>query len=236
MLSIPMPVFFLNLIFPPLRSFRHFGRWGLAASLVLAVLAGLGFTKLAIHLGPRRQAVLGLGCLLLLMLEFNTQPLPAVTSVEQMRRDVDSWLASQREQSVIIEYPLSYTTSGQTLYYTIAHKQRIVHGYGGVLPPGYHAMRTTLDQWPAAPALDLLERIGVRYVLVHSFQGDDFENKSLPDLLKNQRLRFVARFATPIGCVRAIYLFELVDQQGIQDSSVMEYPNRGMVKRTESEF
>ena len=41
-------------------------------------------------------------------------------------------------------------------------------------------MLPVLNQWPEPPALDLLAQIGVKYVLVHSFIGDDFEHQQLP--------------------------------------------------------
>jgi hypothetical protein len=207
-LRIPMPAMALHLPIPGFRSFHHFGRWGLIASLGIAVLAGVGLTGIMRSCKPWVRVILGIGSFLCLMLEFNTQPLPAVTPIRQMQRNVDAWLAAQPEQNVIIEYPLSYTMHGQSLYYTIAHGQKIVHG-SSILPAGYPELLHTLNKWPGEAAIDLLEEIKVRYILVHAFRGEGFEEEILPDLLAITRLKLVARFPTPIAPVRDVYLFEL---------------------------
>ncbi|MEW5985434.1 MAG: hypothetical protein AB1791_02260 [Chloroflexota bacterium] len=206
--TVPLPALLLYRLLPPFRSFHHFGRWGLVSSLATASLAALGFTWLAGRHRLPRQLMLATGCLLLLALELNTQPLPSVTSTQQMERPVDKWLAARPEQSVIIEYPFSYTLKGQSLYYTIAHRQKIVHG-SSLLPAGFAATLPVLSQWPAAETRDLLRELGVRYVLVHAFTGYDFEAEALPQLLAVDDLRLIDRFPMSLGPVRAIYLFEL---------------------------
>ena len=208
-MRVPLPSAFLYLALPPLRSFHNFGRWGLISALGVAILGGLGLTKLTSSWSRRKRLVLaGLACLMLLM-EFNMQPLPSTMSTVQMHRDVDDWLAANAGSSTIIEYPLSYTMKGQSLYYTIAHGQKIVHGYRPILPPGFSEMLPVLNQWPEPAALDLLAQIGAKYVLVHSFIGDNFEHQQLPALLASPRLKLIDVFPTSIGNVRQIYLFEL---------------------------
>lgn len=206
---IPGPVLFAYWLIPPFRSFRHFGRWGLVGSVGIGMLAGLGLTRMTDGVKGGLRTVVGGAALLLVVVEFNTQPLLALTSTAQMHRTVDDWLAARPEPGVIIEYPLGYTMHGQSLYYVLAHHQKIVHGYSQVFPAGYPEMLTVLNQWPEPATLDLLERIGVKYILVHSFEGDDFEDKQLPALVSVPRLRLIARFPTPIGRVKDIYLFEL---------------------------
>ena len=98
---------------------------------------------------------------------------------------------------------------GQSLYYTMAHRQKIIHGYSTIPPQSYRLMLPVLNQWPEPIALDLLSDIRVKYILVYAFVGDDFEAQQLPTLLNEPRLRLVGVFPTPIGKVRQIYLFEL---------------------------
>jgi hypothetical protein len=218
-LHIPMPALILYRFVPPFHLFHHFGRWGLVASLGIAALAGLGLTEITRRSSSWKRIIVGIGCLLCLLLEFNLQPLPAVTSIEQMQRSVDDWLAAQPERSVIIEYPLAYTMHGQSLYYTITHGQKIVHGYSSILPAGFPELLQELNRWPDDAAIDLLEDIGVRYVLVHSFAGDNFEEESLPVLLSIERLRLIGRFDTSVGPVRNTYLFELVENAVLLDEA-----------------
>lgn len=209
--AIPMPALALYLLFPPFRSFHHFGRWGLLVMVALAPLAGVGVTSIMQRLSTARirPALLSMGVLLLLLLELNTQPLPAVVTTAEMQRNVDTWLATQPQQSVIIEYPLFYTMKPQSLYYTLAHHQKIVHG-SSILPQDMQAILPVLQQWPAGSTLDLLQRLEVRYILVHKFAGDDsFAAETLPALQANERLHLVRHFDESVGPVEAIYLFEL---------------------------
>jgi hypothetical protein len=209
-IQVPLPSALLYLLLPPMRSFHNFGRWGLVSSLGIAILGGLGLTKLTeTRIGRQRFVLGGLACILLLV-EFNMQPIGEMTSTTQMHRSVDDWLGEHAGSGAIIEYPLSYTTKGQSLYYTMAHGLNIVHGYSTIPPQGFRDMLPVLNRWPEPGALDLLAKIGVRYILVHAFSGDDFEAKQLPTLLNEPRLRLVQVFPTPIGRVRQIYLFELL--------------------------
>ena len=208
-MRIPLPALVLYWVLPAFRSFHGFSRWGAMLSIGLAAMAALGLTHLAKRLNPRWRIWLGVGCSALLLIELNMQPLSVVTTTQQMDREVDRWLAAQPERSVIIEYPLDYTMRGQSLYYTIAHGQKIVHGTGSVLPESYSGLLAILAQWPGDVTLDRLQAIGVRYILVHAFVGDDFENATLPQLLAIPRLTLVNRFPTRIGPVREIYVFEL---------------------------
>jgi hypothetical protein len=147
---------------------------------------------------------------LVLLVEVNTQPLPNISSTQLMHRDVDDWLAAQPERTVIIEYPWWYVRRGQTLYYTMAHKQSIVHGATSMIPREFKKRHAQLNRWPEEEALDLLSELNVTYVLVHVFKGEPFETEDLPQLVDNPRLSLVERFPTPIGDLRDIYLFQLL--------------------------
>lgn len=209
--AIPMPALILYTLFPPFRTFHAYGRWGLMVTLGLAPLAGIGLTRLQNRLSSRRSKMaVGAVAIMLVLVEFNMQPLPVVTSISEMQRGVDSWLSDLPEETVIIEYPLDYTMKGQTLYYAAIHGQKIAHGAGSILPQQYAERLPLLKRWPAPATLDLLQEIGVQYVLVNVYSGDHtFEEQSLPRLRESDRLRLVRRFDDAVGPIRAIYLFEL---------------------------
>ncbi|MFN2136696.1 MAG: hypothetical protein ACK2UK_12120 [Candidatus Promineifilaceae bacterium] len=225
---IPLPALLVYRLAPPLRSFHHFGRMGAVVILALGTLAGLGLTALQRRLEPRAAQMLGLMAICLLLVEFNNQPLPAVTAIAGMQREVDAWLADQPQQSVIMEYPTWYSFEGRSLYYMLAHEQKIAHGYS-IFSPRFLEPRATLDLWPADPAIDLLQSYGVHYVLVHVPRAQtDFETAVLPGLMENDRLRFIGRFAAggsgvvppaylngriqpQVDVIKETFLFELVD-------------------------
>lgn len=193
-IKLPMPALFIYRFVPPLRSFHHFGRFGVVVAMSLGILAGLGLSTIQRRFSPQVGVTIGLACLLMLLIEFNPQPLSSVTAIAGMERDVDDWLRTQPDQSTIMEYPLWYSPNAQSLYYTIAHQQKIFHGYSSISSQ-FLEMRPTLALWPEKPAIDLLEQNGVDYVLVHvPEEQDDFETTVLPELMEIDRLALVGRF------------------------------------------
>ena len=213
--AIPMPALILYSLLPPFRTFHSFSRWGLIVVLALAPLAALGLTYVSHRLPTKQTRIVFIAtCFVVLLVEFNMQPLPTVTKIAEIQRPVDYWLAAQPEQSVIIEYPLDYAMKGQTLYYTTIHGQKIVHGAGSILSLAYRNRLPLLQQWPSEATIRLLEELNVRYVLINVYKGDRvFEQEQLPHLLTIEQLQFIQRFPTPIEpIIRDIYLFELVDK------------------------
>ncbi|MCL4261938.1 MAG: hypothetical protein KJ069_01915 [Anaerolineae bacterium] len=205
----PMPAYILYKLAPPFRAFHHFSRWGLMVSLGLAVFTAVGFTYLAQHRHRIVQAGLVVVLVLLLLSEFNFRK--TITTTQQMQRSVDEWLAAQPEPGVIIEYPLIYTMKPQSLYYTIAHGQKTIHGSS--LPTTRMAeIRPILEQWPEEAALDLLDDLGVRYILVY---GNEFiAAEYLPAWQANSGMRFIGAFAGPTaGPYNEVYVFELASSK-----------------------
>lgn len=208
-MRLPMPAYIFYKLAPPFRAFHHFSRWGLLVSLGLAVFTAVGFTHLVRH--RRRLAQVGfvVALVFFMLLEFNFRK--TITTTEQMQRGVDTWLAAQPEQSVIIEYPLTYTMKPHSLYYTIAHGQKIVHGSS--LPTTHlAAIRPVLEQWPDGAALELLDDLGVRYILVY---GNEFvAAEYLPTWQAVPGMRFIGAFAGPTaGSYNEVYVFELESQK-----------------------
>lgn len=197
-IRIPMPALLIYRFIPPMRSFHHFGRLGVVAACSFGILAGLGLSTLQRRVSERVGIAVG-ALFLLLLFELNTQPLPSVTAIAGMDRDVDRWLSAQAGRSVIMEYPLWYSSKAQSLYYTIAHRQKIVHGYS-IISPEFQEMRSVLAGWPGEETLDFLEEKGVEYILVHvTDQEDDFENSTLPELQSVDRLEYVGRFSRHVS-------------------------------------
>jgi hypothetical protein len=210
--AIPMPAYIIYKLFPPFRTFHSFSRWGLIVAPVLAGGAALGITVLARRIrGRGLRLALGALATLFVLVELNIQPLPAVTRISDMQRSVDAWLAQHPDEPVLIEYPLTYTLKGHTLYYTFAHGKKIIHGAGSIFPTAFTDNLPVLAQWPGEATLDLLQRFGVNFVLVNVFDTEpNFEQTTLPALLANPRLELIDRFDDAVGPVRAIYLFRLV--------------------------
>ncbi len=228
-IKIPMPALLIYKLLPPFKTFHHFGRIGMLVALGVGILAGLGLTTFINKRQKMATLVMGTLAVGVLLMEINMQPHADVTSIAGMQRDVDTWLASQKEQSVIIEYPLAYASKSQSLYHVGTHQQKMVHGYA--LPPQRYAeMLPTLEQWPDEAAINLLTEIGVDYVLVDVFQNqEDFQTQQLPELEAVPQLSLVGRFSRQVDRkdvpsylfgyiqprvdrVKEVYLFQLQDE------------------------
>ncbi|MFN2179817.1 MAG: hypothetical protein ACK2UV_10045, partial [Candidatus Promineifilaceae bacterium] len=227
---VPMPALAIYKFVPPLRSFHHFGRLGMVVVLCLGTLAGLGITTIQKKLSPRAGLLFGTTVLLLLLLEVNPQPQKSITSIAGMHRVVDDWLANQPQKSVIMEYPVYYSFRPRALYNALTHQQKIIHG-SSIVSPDYLERRRILEQWPEDPAVDLLQKLGVNYVLVHVPPGqEDFATNVMPGLLQDGRLELVAHFTNdpaeklaplflnghiePLGdSMQETYVFELVSNK-----------------------
>ncbi len=204
-IALPMPALLLYEYIPPFRTFHSFGRWGIVAMLGLAPLAALAITRLS-----GRYWSIALVAIPIILLEFNLQPLPNITSMTNMQRGVDQWLAEQPGQHTTISYPLSYGLKGNNLYYWLNHQQRMINGAGSLLPPAFRENRPLLEQWPSEATIDLLLALEVDYVLVNLYVGNtQFEENMLPQLEENERVGLVGRFPHNDGVMRDVYLFSL---------------------------
>ena len=193
-IRVPMPALAIYKLFPPLRSFHHFGRLGMVVVLCLGTFAGLGITTIQKKLSPRAGTVFSTAVILLLLIEVNPQPQKSITSVAGMHRAVDDWLTCQPQQSVIMEYPAYYSFRPRALYNALTHQQKIIHG-SSIVSADYLERRRILELWPDGSAVDLLQQLGVNYILVHiPPEQTDFATNVLPGLLRDERLELIAHF------------------------------------------
>jgi len=158
---LPLPTLFLYLFVPPMRAMRVWARFGIVVMFSVAVLAGWGVERILARKG--RSWVLAL--LGFVLIDFAVLPYPYGYTLVR-GQPVDEWLARQAHPSPVIHYPLEKTWFGWMLYPTRIHGQPIAYGYGTFTPKAYRQAARTLARWPAAEAVDLLRRWGVRYVLV----------------------------------------------------------------------
>ncbi|MEJ2752464.1 MAG: hypothetical protein P8169_07295, partial [Chloroflexota bacterium] len=130
----------------------------------------------------------------------------------------------------IMEYPVYYSFRPRALYNALTHQQKIIHG-SSIVSPDYLERRRILEQWPEDPAVELLQKLGVNYVLVHvPPEQEDFPMNVMPGLLQNGRLELVAHFTNdpaekltplflnghiePLGdSMQETYVFELVSNK-----------------------
>jgi len=170
---LPLPTLLLYLYLPFFGAMRVWARLGLIAIFGVSVLAGYGLQRLnRQYLRPSPHArfrsgvvtLLVLGCV---MLEFAAFP-HALGTCSVQARPVDYWLASQKGDFAIMEFPVIKAMTGRSLYAMRTHGKKVSFGYGTFFPRAFNESRALLDAFPGPESITLLRSWGVRYVLVGS--------------------------------------------------------------------
>jgi hypothetical protein len=170
-LSLGPPISLWPLLYSlPLFNFiRVPTRFTILGLLGLGVLAGIGFDRLTSRIGLRARhastAIVGA----LLVAEFAAFPLPVVP----YRLDIpaaDRWLAQQQKPFVVVEVPVTTLERNQSNYmlHSMAHWQKTVNGYSGILPSPHDELFGQLRLFPSDESVRRLAQLGVTYVVVHT--------------------------------------------------------------------
>ncbi len=178
---IPMPGLLVYLFLPFADNMRVWARFGLVTSCVVAVMAGIGITRLVKLLAERRGTASGAWrtCVLflatlLVLFEFAVLPYPFGYSVVKPQ-PVDQWLSAQAGDGALIQYPLDRSWYGEQLYRSVTHGRAMAYGYGTFLPKDFREADEVLRGFPDADSLALLRSWDVRYALVGSkWYGDQW--------------------------------------------------------------
>ncbi len=146
--------------------------------LGLGLLAGIGVKALAGWLAARFPSratlvpvVVGAVVVLLVMLEgfdpWFDRPTAAVPAVDRALAQLAPGGVVYLPMNTSDEVDIGYFQQPRNLYGATEHHRRTPNGYSGYLPQSYLQHSRALRALPDEKALDLLRRIGVRYVVVH---------------------------------------------------------------------
>jgi hypothetical protein len=160
---------------PGLNFIRAPSRFTLLTVLGLAVLAGMGFERLASRLSPRGRRMAALAAGVLLVAEFAAVPF----ELEPYRVEVpaiDRWLAGQPTPFVVAEVPVGNPRNfGQWeqreatfMLHSTAHWQKTVHGYSGFRSEQIQTLLIELAEFPSEQGLQHLSELGVTDLVVHT--------------------------------------------------------------------
>jgi hypothetical protein len=131
----------------------------------VAILAGFGASHLVKR--PWGRPVLLLG-IVLVTIEAWRAPV-GFTRFDGLPRVYDR-VAAERDV-VLAEFPLysgdRVSENGPYVLANTRYLRPLVNGYSGFQPPAYEARAKVLTQFPAAPAIEALRRLGVTHVTVH---------------------------------------------------------------------
>ncbi len=177
----------------PLRGLRVPARFGMLVGLSIAVLAGLGMSRL---FGSRPHAVRWTAAFVavgLITVESRMRPIEFVELPDRAPA-VYEWLRKQ-PPSVICEYPFA-NLEGRAgpqdetyMYYSTLHWQRMLNGDTGFMPKSYYETLNALRTFPDDASLRFLHARHVDLLLVHqlfyikgNFTNDVRTLKARPDL------------------------------------------------------
>ena len=165
---------------PGFNFIRVPSRFILLTMLALAVLAGMGFDRIAVR-ASRRAAAIGFVAITTLILgEYWSYPFAGVP----YRVDVpaiDRWLDTQPKPFVVAEVPVpSRGNLGalerqqtQSMLHASAHWQKTVHGYSGIRRPLHDQLYLDMTAFPDGTSINSLRAVGVHYVVVHTDEYAD---------------------------------------------------------------
>ena len=154
---------------PGFNFIRGSSRFMVPGLLGVAVLAGVGFDWLAARIAaaPRRLAAVVAAAILLA--EFSAIPYRGVPYRLEIPA-ADLWLARQPKPFSVAEVPVTRSERYHSNYmlHSMAHWQKTVHGFSGILPALHETLYGELRSFPSEDSVRHLVALGVTHVVVHS--------------------------------------------------------------------
>jgi hypothetical protein len=154
---------------PGFNFIRGSSRFMVLGLLGIAILAGIGFERLAGLLKPGKRVLAAGIAVALMAAEFAAQPFSTPYQFEIPA--ADRWVAQQPKPFVVAELPSGGGYERfQTMYmlHSMAHWQKTIHGYGGIRPYQHSVLYEALDNFPDVRSLDHLVALGVTYLIIHT--------------------------------------------------------------------
>jgi hypothetical protein len=205
--SYHLPYYYFYLHVPEFNAMRDATRFGMLALLGIEILAGLGFAAAWKAIGPRlptRWAPSVAPLLVVLVLIGAAVELRNTVGVATVPRDPQTmaaynWLATQ-PKGPVFELPanglftnVSWTT--QEIYHSTADWDPIIAAYTSFVPHADVLMLAAINggtknlSLVTAANVGYLQDLGVRYIIVHHWQGYDWqqalaEAAKLPELTR----------------------------------------------------
>jgi hypothetical protein len=192
----PLGIWPLVYSWPGLNFIRVPSRFAIMGVLGLAVLAGIAFDQLATRFWPANRTAALVITTFLLLVECADVPLP-VSPYAVRWSGIDRWLNRLPKPFVVAEVPVGLSLRWQTNYmlHSMAHWQRTVHGYSGIIPALHEHLYEFMRGFPDAESVKVLRSLGVNYIVVHV---DGYQPGQWPEVQRR-----LADFASTLQLVHA---------------------------------
>ena len=159
---------------PGLNFIRAPSRFMTLGILALAALAAHGFDRVAARLSARQRSSAAAVVAAIMAIEFAGMPLDIAAQSPELPA-IDRWLATRPQPFAVAEVPVADSRNvtvreeRHSIYmlHSMAHWQKTIHGYSGLLPNFSDNLYWQLTTFPNATSIHALREIGVTYVVVH---------------------------------------------------------------------
>ena len=196
----------------PMQGFRAPARFGILTGCALAVLAGFGFDYLAQRFSRSR---LRNGLLIAVLVAIGVECGSAPMRLEELPRQTPDVYRFLRilDHAVVIELPIAeWDLAPVYMYWSTQHWHRLVNGYSGFSPPDYAETLTRLRTFPDDRSIERLQRLNVRYIVVHEMFYKPKEHAAL--LLRLGRREDIAPAGRYRDWAGVAQVFELKRKSG----------------------
>ncbi len=167
-INIDLPYKFLWEFVPGFKSMRVPSRFGIVFMLSLSVLAGYGFNRL-IKFRSHKSAISFFIITLILSENLYIPFAFETTSIGQEIPEVYKWLENDTEKFAIVELPIgNIWEDTRDLYFSTYHWKYLVNGKSGFCPDYYYDISRIFQKFPSKESILFLQKIGVRYAILHS--------------------------------------------------------------------
>jgi PA14 domain len=160
---------------PGFNFIRASSRFNLLGLLGLAVLAGIGFDRIASRVRDAWRPVLATAIGIVLVVESAAMPM-AAQPIDFEVPAIDRWLDSRPKPFVVAEVPVGNINDFRPfnwrevrfMLHSTAHWQKTVHGYHGWRTSFHQLLYTDMQAFPDELVLARLADLGVTYIVVHT--------------------------------------------------------------------
>ena len=191
---------------PEMSLLRAPARLGIVVTLCLVVLAGMAAA--IVFARTRRANLLAAALIAAAIAELVIPPLrwPRALQVEPVYQ-----VLARQPRGPVIEMPVYSTDVGvqhnaKYMLTSTAHWMPLVNGYSDSVPADFRSNARTLAGFPSVDAFKILQRIGVRYVVVHLYGYKHERRRSVI-----RRLREFEGFLRPIYSDGRVALYEITN-------------------------
>jgi hypothetical protein len=186
-----LPYYYMYKILPIFESIRVPARFSIFVILAASVCASFTLSKL-LKKSTSWALVIIIGLLFFIEVWQIQTPFVSIPTAIPL---VYQWLAKQPDSDIIVELPMQplpqntttmesqlmlpyvdlredtiFANEAYRIYFSSFHNKRMVNGYSGFFPQNYHDQATALLTFPSDGAISTLQRIHVKYIIIHTAQ------------------------------------------------------------------